>query len=119
LEEIQQRLQNFPIVLHGGSAVDPEEIQRINDAGGILGEGASGVSPEEIKKAIGYGICKVNIATDTRILWARVHREFFRDSPELFDPIVPGKTYMEAYEKFMLGKFDLLGATGRSDQLNK
>ncbi len=117
LEEIQQRLQNFPIVLHGGSAVDLEEIHRINQAGGILDESASGVSPDEIKKSISYGVCKINIATDTRILWARVHREFFRDSPELFDPIIPGKTYMEAYEKFMLDKFDLLGATGKLDQL--
>lgn len=117
LEEIQKRLENFPIVLHGGSAVNLEEIQRINRAGGNLGEDASGVSPEEIKKSIGFGVCKINIATDTRILWARIHREFFRDSPEAFDPTIPGKTYMEAYEKFMLDKFDLLGATGKIDQL--
>lgn len=117
LEEIQQRLLNFPIVLHGGSAVDQKEIERINRAGGVLKEGASGVSPDEIKKSINYGVCKINIATDTRILWARVHREFFHDCPDLFDPVIPGKTYMEAYEKFMLEKFDLLGATGQVDSL--
>lgn len=117
LEEIQQKLNNFPIVLHGGSAVDPKEIERINRAGGILDQGASGVSHDEIKKSISYGVCKINIATDTRILWTRVHREFFRDSPELFDPILPGKTYIEEYEAFMLKKFDLLGATGRAGQL--
>lgn len=117
LEEIQQRLQNFPIVLHGGSGVDPNEIDRINCAGGILGQGTLGVSSDEIRKSISYGVCKINIATDTRILWTRVHREFFRDLPELFDPIIPGKTYMDAYEKFMLEKFDLLGATGKINQL--
>lgn len=113
LEEIQNRLPQFPIVLHGGSAVNLEEIERINKAGGQLNEGASGVSPEEIVKSIAYGVCKINIATDTRLLWTRVHREFFRDTPELFDPVIPGKTYVAEYEKFMLQKFDLLGATGK------
>jgi fructose-bisphosphate aldolase class II len=116
LEQIQHRLPKFPIVLHGGSAVNLEEVKRINNSGGELSEGAAGVSAKEIIKSISYGVCKINIATDTRILWARVHREFFRDRPELFDPIIPGKEYMDAYEKFMLEKFDLLGATGKGNQ---
>ncbi|MEG3657616.1 class II fructose-bisphosphate aldolase [Arenibacter palladensis] len=117
LKEIQRRLPHFPIVLHGGSAVNKKEIERINKAGGQLMEGATGVSPEEIVKSIAYGVCKINIATDTRLLWTRVHREFFRDTPELFDPVMPGKTYMGEYEKFMLEKFDLLGATGKANDI--
>ncbi|GGW29136.1 class II fructose-bisphosphate aldolase [Arenibacter certesii] len=117
LKEIQQRLPKFPIVLHGGSAVNKVEIDRINKAGGILSDGASGVSPEEIVKSIAYGVCKINIATDTRLLWTRVHREFFRDTPELFDPVIPGKIYMDDYKQFMLQKFDLLGATGKVSDL--
>ncbi len=116
LEEIQQRLPNFPIVLHGGSAVNEEEIKRINRAGGRLTESTAGVAPEEIVKSIKYGVCKINIATDTRLLWTRIHREFFKDSPELFDPIIPGKKYIEAYEAFMVEKFDLLNATNRASQ---
>jgi fructose-bisphosphate aldolase class II len=119
LEEIQQKLPGFPIVLHGGSAVNTTEVERINKAGGMLNENASGVTPEEIIKSIPFGVCKINIATDTRLLWFRVHREFFLDSPELFDPIVPGKTYMDAYEAFMVQKFDLLGATGKASSFNK
>jgi fructose-bisphosphate aldolase class II len=117
LEEIQQRLPEFPIVLHGGSAVNREEIYRINRAGGKLGGGASGVSPDQIVRSIAYGVCKINIATDTRLLWARVHREFSRDSPELFDPVIPGKAYMGEYERFMLQKFDLFLATGEVSRL--
>ncbi|MDO5977340.1 class II fructose-bisphosphate aldolase [Flavivirga spongiicola] len=117
LKEIQKRLPNFPIVLHGGSAVNKEEINRINKNGGSLNKEAAGVAPEEIVKAITYGVCKINIATDTRLIWARVHREFFNTSPELFDPIIPGQKYMEAYETFMLEKFDLLKATGKVSQL--
>ncbi len=78
LKEIQKLLPGFPLVLHGGSAVNMDEIQRINAAGGQLGSDAKGVSGEELAKAIEYGVCKINIATDARLIWARVHREFFK-----------------------------------------
>ena len=99
--------------------MNQDEINRINKNGGELKEGAAGVSPEEIKISIKYGVCKINIATDLRLLWARVYREFFKDPPTLFDPIIPGKTYMDACERFMLEKFDLLGATGKVSQLTQ
>ncbi|MFA5327008.1 MAG: class II fructose-bisphosphate aldolase [Prolixibacteraceae bacterium] len=115
LKEIQKRLPGFPLVLHGGSAVDKTEIQRINAAGGQLGTDAKGVSDKEIVKAIQYGVCKINIATDARLIWTRVHREFFKLSPALFDPIVPGKTYMDTLEEFYMKKFELLKAVGKAN----
>ncbi len=117
LKEIQNRLPGFPLVLHGGSAVNVDEIQRINAAGGQLGTDAKGVSPDELLKAIEYGVCKINIATDARLIWARVHREFFKLSPAQFDPIIPGKTYMNALEEFNLEKFELLKAVGKASEL--
>lgn len=116
LKEIQKRLPGFPLVLHGGSAVNTNEIQRINAAGGQLGTDARGVSNEELLKAIGLGVCKINIATDARLIWARVHREFFKLSPAQFDPIIPGKTYMNEFEKFNLEKFELLKSTGKAKE---
>lgn len=117
LQDIQNRMGGFPIVLHGGSAVNTEEVDRINRAGGMLPEGAAGVEPQEIVESIKYGVCKINIATDTRILWTRIHREFFKNSPEQFDPIMPGKEYIREYEKFMLQKFDLFGAVGKAEKI--
>ena len=116
LKEIQERLPGFPLVLHGGSAVNLDEIQRINAAGGQLGTDARGVSNEELLKAIGLDVCKINIATDARLIWARVHREFFKLSPAQFDPIIPGKTYMNEFEKFNLEKFELLKSTGKAKE---
>ncbi len=113
LEEIQQRLPRFPLVLHGGSNVSEEVVARINAAGGKLNPGARGVQEDELKKAIALGICKVNIATDTRLLWTMVNREFFRDKPEEFAPTTPGKIFMDTYKEFMLKKFELLGASGK------
>ena len=92
------------------------EIERINAAGGQLGTDAKGVPDKELLKAIELGVCKINIATDARLIWARVHREFFRLSPAQFDPIIPGKTYMKEFEKFNLEKFELLNSTGKAKE---
>lgn len=119
LKKIQEKLPGYPLVLHGGSEVNINEIERINKAGGQLGVSAKGVDGKEIIEAINYGVCKVNIATDARLIWARSHREFFNDNPELFDPIIPGKTYMESLEKFIIEKFKLLGSTGKSTLHNQ
>jgi len=117
LKEIQNRLPGFPLVLHGGSSINTKEIKRINASGGNLGIDARGVSPDEIRKAIKLGICKINIATDVRILWTRVHREFFMESPEQFDPLIPGNTYIKELENFYMKKFDLLKATNKARDL--
>jgi len=114
LEEIQQRLHGFPLVLHGGSAVPAEEIHRINDAGGSIGASAGGVRPEDILEAVKLGITKVNIGTDGRLVWTRVHREFFRDRPAEFDFMAPGRTYMQEYAAFVESKCRQLGAAGQS-----
>lgn len=117
LGDIQRRLPGFPLVLHGGSKVNVEEVHRINNAGGTMNVNAKGVEPEELQKAIQYGICKVNIATDMRLLWARVHREYFRDTPDQIDLVVPGKTYIKEFVQLMEKRFDLLGATGQAAHL--
>ncbi|MFK7846406.1 MAG: ketose-bisphosphate aldolase [Rhodothermales bacterium] len=114
LEAIQKRLPRFPLVLHGGSNVDVDEIERINKVGGQLKAGAKGVEASEIRQAIPLGVCKVNVATDTRILWTRVHREFFKEHPDQIDLVVPGKTYIAAYADLIESKFDLFGARGKA-----
>lgn len=116
LEEIQKKIPGFPLVLHGGSAVDPTEVERINASGGILEPGASGVPAGEIKKAISRGICKVNIATDARMVWTRVHREYFKKHPGKFDPLPPGRIYMDELEKLYGEKFSLLGAINKTGE---
>jgi fructose-bisphosphate aldolase class II len=117
LEKIQQQLPGYPLVLHGSSRVNKNDIDTINHLGGRLKENASGVTDEDLKKAIPYGICKVNIATDLRLLWTKVHRKFFAEQPELFDPVIPGKEYMKVYKEFMIERFEVLGCKGKSSSL--
>jgi len=114
LQEIQRRLPGFPLVLHGASQVNPEEIQRINAAGGQLSPHARGVSAEELQGAIPLGICKVNLATDFRLLWTRVMREYFHRHPDQFAPIPPRKIYQNAVQALVMEKCTLLNATGQA-----
>ncbi len=118
LQKIQEQLPGYPLVLHGSSKVNPADITVINQYGGRLSGNASGVSDEELKKAITYGICKVNIATDLRLLWTKVHRRFFHEQPDAFDPVVPGKEYMRAYREFMAERFETMGSKGKSASIN-
>ncbi len=114
LAEIQTRLPGFPLVLHGGSAVPVREVERINAAGGQLDPSACGVAESELPRAIASGITKVNIGTDGRLIWTRVHREFFQQSPREFDFMQPGKTYVEEFAAFVAAKCATLGAVGKA-----
>jgi fructose-bisphosphate aldolase class II len=118
LEEIQKRLPGFPLVMHGSSSVPQEEVARINAAGGSL-KGAKGVDADQFLRAAELGVTKINIDTDGRLVWTRVHREYFRDFPEKFDLRDPGKIFMTEYAKFIAGKNEKLGSAGKLDELKK
>jgi fructose-bisphosphate aldolase class II len=118
LEEIQKRLPGFPLVMHGSSSVPQEEVERINKAGGNL-KGAKGVDADQFKRAAELGVTKINIDTDGRLVWTRVHREFFRDKPENFDLRPPGKVFMAEYAKFIAGKNVKLGSAGQLEAVRK
>jgi fructose-bisphosphate aldolase class II len=118
LVEIQKRLPGFPLVMHGSSSVPQEEVARINAAGGNL-KGAKGVNADEFKRAAELGVTKINIDTDGRLVWTRVHREFFRDFPEKFDLRDPGKIFMAEYAKFIAQKNEKLGSAGQLETVRK
>ncbi|HZT41516.1 MAG TPA: class II fructose-bisphosphate aldolase [Chthonomonadaceae bacterium] len=109
---IQQQLPNFPLVMHGSSSVPQDEVERINAAGGHIA-GSKGVDPAQYLPAAKLGVCKINIDTDGRLVWTRVHREYFRDHPAEFDLRPPGKIFMAEYAKFIAGRNALLGSAGQ------
>jgi fructose-bisphosphate aldolase class II len=118
LEKIKALLPGFPLVMHGSSSVPKEEVDRINAAGGKM-PGAVGVDPDEYLPAAKLGVTKVNIDTDGRLVWTRVHREFFRDKPSEFDFRPPGKIFMDEYATFIASRNDKLGSSGQLQDLRK
>jgi fructose-bisphosphate aldolase, class II len=113
IEEIKKLIPGMPIVMHGSSSVPVEEVKRINAAGGQLDPSARGVNEEEYLPAAKLGVTKVNIDTDGRLVWTRVHREYFRDHPAEFDFRPPGKIFVEEYSKFIAHKNGKLGSAGQ------
>jgi len=111
LEKIKALVPGFPLVMHGSSSVPKEEVDRINAAGGTIA-GSMGVDVNEYLPAAKLGVTKVNIDTDGRLVWTRVHREFFQAKPGEFDFRPPGKIFIEEYAKFIASRNVLLGSAG-------
>ena len=118
IRDIAKRLPGFPLVMHGSSSVPKDEVDRINAAGGKLKD-AKGVSEADIAKAGKMGVTKINIDTDGRLVWCRVHRESFRDTPENFDLRPCGKIFMAEYAKYIVHKNEVLGSAGQLDAVRK
>jgi fructose-bisphosphate aldolase class II len=104
--------------MHGSSSVPQEEVARINAAGGQIA-GSMGVDVNEYLPAAKLGVTKINIDTDGRLVWTRVHREYFRDHPSEFDFRPPGKVFIEEYTKFIASRNQLLGSAGQLEDLRK
>src|SRR3954470_20662481 len=117
IEAISQKVPGMPIVMHGSSSVPVEEVERITAAGGKLDPSARGVNENEYLPAAKLGVTKVNIDTDGRLVWTRVHREFFRDKPAEFDFRPPGKIFMQEYANFIAHKNEKLGSAGKLDEI--
>ena len=65
LEEVEKRLPEFPIVLHGSSSVPQEFVKLINENGGNM-PGAIGIPEEQLRLAAQKAVCKINIDSDLR-----------------------------------------------------
>jgi fructose-bisphosphate aldolase class II len=85
LEDIQKRLPNFPIVLHGASSVPQEAIEIINRFGGKI-EKAFGVPEEQLRKAAKLAVCKINVDSDGRLWVTATLRKFLAENKSEFDP---------------------------------
>jgi tagatose 1,6-diphosphate aldolase GatY/KbaY len=59
-----------------------KEIYAVTDACLVL-HGGSGIAPEILKEAIRNGICKVNVATETKDIFMRTLRDVMNRSSEI------------------------------------
>jgi fructose-bisphosphate aldolase class II len=85
LEEVEQRIPGFPIVLHGASSVVLKYVDMINKFGGKL-EDAVGIPEAQLRRAATSAVCKINIDSDGRLAMTAAIRKAFADSPKEFDP---------------------------------
>ncbi len=114
LEEIMALLPGFPLVLHGASSVPQTLIDTINRFGGTM-PGAVGIPDAQLRKASSMGVCKINVASDTRIAITAAVRQYLAEHPDHFDPrlyMIPAKNNIKEMVRQKLTT--VLGSTNKA-----
>ncbi len=114
LAEIEKRIPNFPIVLHGSSSVPQSIVKIINDNGGKLKD-AIGISEDQLRLAAKSTVCKINIDSDGRLAMTAAVRKVLNEKPEEFDPRKYLGPAREALKELYMHKIiNVLGSNGKA-----
>lgn len=114
LQEIEKRIPNFPIVLHGASSVIPEFVDMINENGGKMPD-AIGIPEEMLRKAAKMAVCKINIDSDLRLAMTGTIRKYLNENPAHFDPRQYLKPAREAIYNMVSHKIkNVLGSANKA-----
>jgi fructose-bisphosphate aldolase class II len=116
IKEINKRIPNTHLVMHGSSSVPQELLAEIRQFGGDMKE-TYGVPVEEIQEAIKYGVRKVNIDTDIRLAMTGAIRRYMFENPSKFDPRDYLKPAREAAKKICTARYQQFGAAGQASKI--
>ena len=116
IKEINRRLPNTHLVMHGSSSVPQELLDEIRAYGGDIKE-TYGVPVEEIQKAIGHGVRKINIDTDIRLAMTAAMRRHMAENPSHFDPRDFLKPARQAAQKICQDRFQAFGCSGQASKI--
>jgi fructose-bisphosphate aldolase class II len=114
IEEINKRLPNTHLVMHGSSSVPKELVDVINQYGGEI-RPTFGVPVREIQEGIKHGVRKVNVDTDLRLASTGAIRKAFAEEPGEFDPryyLKPARAAMQEVVKARMEAFGQAGHAG-------
>ncbi len=116
IKEINRRIPNTHLVMHGSSSVPQDILQEIRKYGGQIKE-TYGVPVEEIQEAIKYGVRKVNIDTDIRLAMTAAIRRTMAEDPSKFDPRDFLKPARAAAKKICMDRYQQFGAAGQASKI--
>ncbi len=116
LEEIMRLVPGFPIVLHGASSVPQEYVDMINQYGGRMPD-AIGIPDDQLRRVSQMAVCKINVASDTRIAITGTIRRYFAEYPESFDPRQYLKPARDQLKELVRHKVrNVLGCSGKASE---
>ena len=116
IEEINQRLPDTHLVMHGSSSVPKELVDIINAYGGDIKE-TYGVPVQEIQRGIRHGVRKINVDTDNRLAITGAIRKVFSEKPGVFDPRHYLKPAREAMAEVVKARMIAFGQAGHADEI--
>jgi len=116
IKEINRRIPNTHLVMHGSSSVPQDLLAIINQYGGKMRE-TYGVPVSEIQEAIKYGVRKINIDTDIRLAMTAAVRKFLHENPEKFDARDWLKPAREAAKQICRQRYMEFGCEGQAAKI--
>jgi fructose-bisphosphate aldolase class II len=116
IEEINRRLPNTHLVMHGSSSVPDDLRQMINNFGGDM-RPTWGVPVAEIQRGIRSGVRKVNIDTDNRMAMTAGVRRVLANDPTEFDPRKYLKEGTALMQDLCQARFEAFGTAGQADRV--
>ena len=105
LEEIEQKLPSFPLVLHGASSVPHSDLEVLNKYGGEMEE-AIGIPETMLSEASKHAVCKINVGTDIRVAYVGGLRKALAENKDKFDVRVFVNPAMESVRNLIRNKLD-------------
>jgi fructose-bisphosphate aldolase class II len=116
IKEINQRIPNTHLVMHGSSSVPQELLAEIRAFGGDMKE-TYGVPVEEIQEGIKHGVRKINIDTDIRLAMTAAIRRYLFENPGKFDPRDYLKPAREAAKAICVARYTEFGCAGQAAKI--
>jgi fructose-bisphosphate aldolase class II len=116
IKEINARIPNTHLVMHGSSSVPQDWLAIINEYGGEIPE-TYGVPVEQIQEGIRHGVRKVNIDTDLRLASTGAIRRFLAQNPSEFDPRKYLARTQEAMRDICIARYEAFGTAGNADKI--
>jgi fructose-bisphosphate aldolase, class II len=116
IQEINRRIPNTHLVMHGSSSVPQDLLAVIRQYGGDMKE-TYGVPVEEIQKAIQFGVRKINIDTDIRLAMTAAVRKFLHENPSKFDAREWLKPAMLAAKSICKERYLQFGCEGQGSKI--
>jgi len=116
IKEINQRIPNTHLVMHGSSSVPQELLAIIREFGGEMKE-TYGVPVEEIQQGIKHGVRKINIDTDIRLAMTAAIRKYLFENPGKFDPRDYLKPAREAAKEICKARYLAFGCEGQAGKI--
>jgi fructose-bisphosphate aldolase class II len=116
VKEINKRIPNTHLVMHGSSSVPADLLAIINQYGGKMKE-TYGVPIEEIQEAIKHGVRKINIDTDVRLAMTGAVRKFMAEYPDKFDAREWLKPAREAAYRICKERYLQFGCEGQAAKI--
>ena len=116
VKEINKRIPNTHLVMHGSSSVPQEWLEIIRKYGGNIKE-TYGVPIEEIQIGIRNGVRKVNIDTDIRLAMTGAMRKAMAEKLDEFDPRAFLKAATAAARGICRVRFEAFGSAGHAARI--